>query len=847
METYALASVGFRFRTTITHRWPGYATIAVLIALLGGVALGAVSAARRTQSAFPTYLASTNPSNLSLETAGWQPGQPNSAGSSLAGEHLVAHLPLVVGATNSYSLNAQPLDDHGGQIARPVSAAALGISTLNNFGSIDGEFTVRDRATTIVGRLPDAGRADEIDLTPIVAHALHTPIGGSILMGFYSNAQTALPGYGTSPAFKAKPYRTMRMKVVGLVDFNDNVVVDSLQLTDTARVLYSSALTRQLLSCCSSNVTTYLELVHGNRDVPRVEAEINRVAAANGMSGTLFVLAPDVAVAERASRPESVALGVFGLIAGLAALLIAGQAINRQLRLGMEERQTLRALGAGPLSLVLDGAIGPLMAVVVGSLVAAAVAVALSPLAPIGVVRAVYPHHGVAFDWPVLALGCLALVMVLGAITFALAIRLAPHQLSSVAGHRRVSHIVRAAGRAGLPASSVEGVRLAVDPGGGRGTTPVRSAILGALIAVVVLVATLTFGASLDALVSHPNLYGWNWDYELTGGGGIAPVPAQLAAHLLERDKAVASWSSMWFGGLLPIDGQPVADIGQRPGAVVTPPILSGHGLERSNQVVLGGETLAALHKKLGDRVTVQVSPKVSKSLVIVGTATMPVVGIQLGATHPSMGTGALVSASLIPASVSNANDVTPFGPSAIVVRLRPDVDQSSALAPLTTITHRLTLPSNYGVDVLTVQRPAEIINYRSMGTIPAILGLSLAAGAIVALSLTLLSSVRRRRRELAMFKALGFTRRQLAATVAWQASVAVGIGTLVGVPLGIVVGRSLWVAFAQQIDAVAEPFVPTLTIALVAVGAVVLANLVAAVPARLAADTPTILLLRAE
>lgn len=89
------------------------------------------------------------------------------------------------------------------------------------------------------------------------------------------------------------------------------------------------------------------------------------------------------------------------------------------------------------------------------------------------------------------------------------------------------------------------------------------------------------------------------------------------------------------------------------------------------------------------------------------------------------------------------------------------------------------------------------------MGTTPTILGLALAAGAATALGLTLLSAVRRRRRDLALLKTLGFTRQQLAATVAWLSSVAVGIGVLVGVPLGIVTGRLLWNQFAQQIYAV--------------------------------------------
>ena len=54
----------YRFRVTLGRRWGGLFAIVVLIALLGGLAMGAVAGARRTQSSFSTYLKSTNPSDL---------------------------------------------------------------------------------------------------------------------------------------------------------------------------------------------------------------------------------------------------------------------------------------------------------------------------------------------------------------------------------------------------------------------------------------------------------------------------------------------------------------------------------------------------------------------------------------------------------------------------------------------------------------------------------------------------------------------------------------------------------------------------------------------------------------
>jgi hypothetical protein len=66
-------------------------------------------------------------------------------------------------------------------------------------------------------------------------------------------------------------------------------------------------------------------------------------------------------------------------------------------------------------------------------------------------------------------------------------------------------------------------------------------------------------------------------------------------------------------------------------------------------------------------------------------------------------------------------------------------------------------------------------------------------------------------------------------------------------VPLGIILGRQLWIRFARSIAAVAEPTVPVVATVLVAVGAMIFANLVAALPGRSAARTKTAVLLRSE
>ena len=396
-----------------------------------------------------------------------------------------------------------------------------------------------------------------------------------------------------------------------------------------------------------------------------------------------------------------------------------------------------------------------------------------------------------------------------------------------------------------MSASSVTGIRFALDPGAGRGAVPVRSAIVGTALAIVVVTGTLTFGASLNHLVSHPSLYGWNWTYELSAGQGNGDIPEHEVTQLLHHDHDVAAWSGVYFAAL-ELDRTPVPVIGASPKAAVAPPILSGHGFDAPDQVVLGKSTLAQLHKHIGDTVVVAGGSGKPTRLQIVGTATMPTIGVR-GDSHPTMGTGALLSYTLIPAFARNPFSDPITGPNNILVRLRRGANSAIALRSLHKIAAATSTNANSGVTVVKVQRPAEIVNYRSMGSIPVLLGAALAAGAVAALGLTLIASVRRRRNDLALLKTIGFTRRQLSATIAWQATIAVAIGTIIGIPVGILIGRLLWDVFARAIDVVPQPTVSILAITLIAVGALVLANLVAAIPARQAARTRTAVLLHAE
>ncbi len=769
----------------------------------------------------------------------------------------IARLPGVRHVEAALPIAAAPLAPNGAPRLR-------GINSIQPVVSVDGLFFDQDRLAVTSGRMADPRRANEVVMTSSAARALGVHLGEVIPYGIYTLRQQNQPGFGTA---RVLPRIRIDAKLVGLVQESNAIVEDDIDRLPTF-VFFTPALGRRVVAVGGQEgaITYGLQLDHGNAGVNAVEQAF-APSAPPGNSYGFHAIAPVEAKVDRTVKPLTIALGVFGGVAALAVLLIGLQLISRQLRDAGEESSVLRGLGAGPMTIAAEALLGILGSIVVGALLAAVIAVALSPLAPLGPVRPVFPDTGIAYDWKVLGIGILGLIVVLAAIAVALAYRGEPHRVlrRSRISFERNSKAVQAAVAAGLPPPAVVGVRFALEPGRGRTAVPVRSALLGAALAVALIVATLTFGSGLRSLVSHPSLYGWNFSYMLNASNTTPPQ----SLSLLDHDPDVVAWDGYDYN-VAEIDGQGVPFLFEHghsaTKAPITPPLLAGHAIERKDQIILGAATLAQLHKRIGDTVVmsygtpgnpVYVPPT---KFVIVGTATMPAVGFSsIIDDHTSMGTGAVMSEAALPASfdqtLSSSNPEL-NGPNLIFVRLRhgipPAVGRANLQRIATAADHVFaTLPGSGAqgdtVSVVGVQRPAEIVSYRTMGVTPTLLAFALAAAAFVALGLTVATSVRRRRRDLALLKTLGFTRRQLMAAVEWQASVAAVIGVVIGVPLGIVVGRWLWDLFARAIYAVPLPTIPAGDIGLVVVGTVVLANVVALIPAQMAARTTTAMVLRSE
>jgi hypothetical protein len=602
----------YRFRSTWGRRWGGYLAIVLLIGLVGGLAMASLIAARRTESSYPTFLAETNPSDLLV-----QPTTAVTCTSGLVGQ--IARLPHVNRVGCAIALNAATVTRNGG-------IGTVLLTQVELVASPDGLFSdVQDRVTITSGRAADPARADEIVASPTAAALFHLHAGSHLLVGI--DCASSVPGCPTS---STTPYRTMRLAVVGIGVFNTQVVQDDIDRGHTGFLLGTPALARRFGVCCTNVTYDGLRLAGGSRENTVVEHEYahliatSAIIAASGGSQQFQVYDTSVveAQAQRAIRPEAVALGVFGIIAALAALFFGVQAISRQLGDDSDDVSVLRAVGAGSWITSTDGVLGIGGAVLGGAMLAALLAIGLSPLALFGPVREVEPSPGFDIDWTVLGLGVLVLVVVLGSAAAAIAYRHAPHRVAArrpSAEHG--SSIVRAAITGGLPVSGVAGLRFALEPGRGRSSVPVRSVVVGAVLAVTMVTATLTFGSSLNTLISHPALYGWNFDYALYSTDGYGPLPSQTAEPLLAHDPAIGSTTGAYFG-TVQIDGRTVPGMAEPPRAALAPPILTGHEVNGAHQIVLGPATLTGLHKRIGGTVKVQVPGGPTLHPRIVGTAT---------------------------------------------------------------------------------------------------------------------------------------------------------------------------------------------------------------------------------
>ncbi len=795
-----MSAVILRARADLRAHWRAWVGLALLLGMAGGAVTAAAAGARRTDSAYPRLLAATRAPDVEVFS---DPTDPTSAFASIPFDQL-ARLPQVAeGAPAAFFSVVDPPD------------ASLVAGPDDRLGRSVGRHKI------LAGRQPRPDRVDEMMASFTLASQHHLRVGDSFGL--------SLVAVGDSDP----PPVTVELRVVGIEasagEFppQPGTGVNPVWATPAFFAAYGDKV--------KVYDATALGLRRGGRDAAAVEGEIQRLGGGRPVES--YILNDQATNTEHSIHLQALALWVLAGLLALAALLVVAQLLARQANLESGDHPALRALGMSRGQLWALGMARAAVVSLIGAAVAVAVAALLSPLTPVGLARTAEPHPGFALDAAALGLGALAVVALVSAAAAWPAWRAAGAnaglQPSTVVGQGRPSAVAEALSRAAAPVPVTTGVRLALEPGRGRTAVPVRSTVTGAVIGIVALATALSFSASLDHLLATPRLYGVNWDGHVLALGGNNVAPALPA---VTQDVDVADASSGYSGfpmviGTVRVDGMAVT---AERGTSLEPIPVEGRLPKEPDEVMLGGRTMAALHAHVGSTVRAIVADATPDPLPlrVVGRAVFPNLGDAIG-----LGKGVAMTPDGLRRMV--ATGAPPID--TILFRFRPGIKASRALAEL----QRRLGP--LGSVTQAPDRPTDLVNFGRVQSFPLVLGGLLGVFAAATLAHLLVTSIRRRRRDLAVLKVLGLVPAQVRATVAWQATTLALVAVAVGLPLGVVAGRLVWRLFASQLGVRPEPALPLLALGLLALATLVVANLVAVLPARSAGRTHPALVLRSE
>ncbi|HEX9259548.1 MAG TPA: FtsX-like permease family protein [Acidimicrobiales bacterium] len=572
-------------------------------------------------------------------------------------------------------------------------------------------------------------------------------------------------------------------------------------------------------------------------------------------------------------------LWLLAAIGALGGVLVLAPIIGRNIRDTGPQPAALAAVGAPPPLIAQQAVVHALALAVIGALLAVIIAVPVAAMMPRGLAAAIAPDRELRFDGAVSAIGVLGLVFVVVVIGALTAWRIA----SGV--HPNAAHVSlrggRTAGWIRLQPAGRTGVLAAVgSPVGPRLASPWPGLVSMVLVATAG-VASVTYSAGLRHLEQTPRVVGWNWDATVSfqfGQGDPAQVP-----EVLERLMQIDGVDQVTPGTAYPPSFLAVPDteisfvwpstFATGPQAI-TPTMLSGRAPAGPYEVaidpVLAGQTGLTVGETIsfGRRPLVAqldevirhgieefgieglVLPEYEDLLVverfeITGVAVLPVERSQQipQAAFTLEGYADLVEPSAEELAVARA-----WLPESLPPEMKSHV--ASAIADLETIDE---LPSHVymrlsGDAQLTLEAVAAVLgevelvaptpeqvltlivklNVERSDRVPIALATTVAALFFALASYLLFASVRARRFELAVLRALGMSTSGIHRSIAAQATALSAVALMVALPVGVLIGRWAWLGYARNLHVLPVSVIPWSTLAIVAGVALAVANLAA-------------------
>jgi len=794
-------AVWMRARNELRTRWRALVSLALIAGIGGGAAIAAGAGARRADSVYPRFRAATNAFDQVISVTGDVPVAHQNAVLQPA-----TRLPAIV----DYSL----VHIFACTVTGPSGFSEV-FPEIFPAASPDGRLgTTINRVKILRGRLADPTSADEGVLSPIPAQHLGARVGSTLTLRF--------------------PDGERRVRVVGIglvageVDPSAGGYLPLLLLTPT---FYAQNEKRP--DPDFAGPVLVVRLRGGKAGFGELTRELARTS--NKLQPSTNSSPQDAAVA-RTARFQAVGLAVFAGLAIVTVLAIFAQLLARQIFLESDEHAALRALGMSGRQLTMLSLASVAVVAFGAAILAVVLALAVSPLFPIGLMRQLEASPGVRVDGVALAIGAA------GSLVLILLVGVWPVRRARATGGRTrgtstpgTNRTGNALARASFPPSAVAGVRMALEPGSGATSVPVRTTIFGSVLALTALTASLGFGASLHSLVSTPSLSGWNFDVIYSGltEAGTDRVVRRLVSEGTVRSYAIGNLPDLRINNAI------INALDFKPGSF-GPSIVAGRRPEGPAEIALGPKTIRVLHAAIGRTVAVQLldpstdSPVGAPSLLrIVGAVATP----QFFFTQAGSGIGAVVSEEFILSKGLPASQIE----SGAFIRFAPGISLDRGVARI-----KALAPANQSF-LIQRSQSSDLTNLGGISNLPNVGAGLLALVAVGTLIHTLVTSGRRRRRDFAILRALGFVRRQVRLTVVWQATTIIVISLAIGLPLGAIAGRLSWRLFVGQLGYVPLPIVPLLQVLLMIPVALVLANVIASISARAAARTQPAVALRTE
>jgi ABC-type lipoprotein release transport system permease subunit len=767
-------------RAELRARWRAWLLLGVLAGVTMGVAAAGWAGARRTERAVPNAVTTAR-----VPTAALLANDPTFGPDQRAE---VAKLP---GVTAAYPFLV-------GVSTQVFSPPELGAESPSLF-PVEPASTRILTGPLVAGREPAPDRVDEIVIDENIRDRFGLHLGSTIVLGQEAPAPGEIPPQ-LEPVDGATSFRES-MKVVGI----------SKSTSSDLSWTPSSGFYAKYGTHMPPLVNEFVNLRDGRAGIPAFTEQVSHLLGHPvNVEDNYDVYG--IRKALNVTDLERDGLLLFALAVLIGGGVLVGQALVRAVSASAADLPTWRAIGADRPLAMRALVVPAITTAIVAAVTSVAVAISLSSRFPLGTARDYDLDVGTHADWLVLGVSAAAVLAAVLAIATVAAWWRVTRAVPEVTRPSFVDRLVAPMSRA--PTLMI-GARLAGEPGRGRRAVPVRSALIGAIAGTIGVVGCLTFRAGIQDAVHQPTRSGIVWNFVLASGD--AAIPRSTQQSVTETRDVAAALHARWERAV-PVDGRPTPMFGVQTVKGSLPlVVLHGRAPEGPDEVAFAPTTMRSLGRSVGDRV--RLGTDGGKRATVVGEALLP------ATSHTDYDQSGWMTAAGLTRAVGPPSG---NGEDYLLVKWAPHTDTAAAQK-------RATRIGGSGLFAQEALLPTAVADLARIEDLPLALGAFFALLACATVAHALVTTVRRRRHDLAVLRAIGFTRRQTRGAIAWQSTLLAVAGVVVGVPLGIAVGRLSWRWLADDFPIVYVPPLAALAVAIVVGIALLLANALAAGPAHAA------------